>query len=715
MLEGEFRTRRRVAQVFLLTAAAFLILFFRIAYLQFIRGDELRNAALENRLRSVPIQPKRGVIYDRNGKELALSISAPSVGAFPMEIRESGYEQKIATLLAEILELPADEVLKKITAPQAYNYVQRKISIEKAQKIRSLGDQLPGIQIVDESHRFYPNGQLAAHILGFAGIDNQGLEGIEYVYDQELRGAPGRFVAERDAEGREIPGAVQEYLAPLDGNSIKLTIDEVIQHIAERELDQLMASPTSPRRASIIVADPKTGEILAMASRPTFDPNNFGSFPAEWRRNPAISDAFEPGSIFKIVTVAAALEEGVVKPQDRFYDPGYIKIGPDRIKCWRSGNPHGSQSFAEGVANSCNPVFVEVGLRLEEKEAGTFYRYIRSFGFGSPTGVDLNGEAGGILIPPENLKPINIGTISIGQGIAVTPIQMVQAMSAIANGGMLVKPHLVKEVLSPDGQVVKTIEPQPVRQVISKDTAQQVVELLEGVVKDGTGKSAQIPGYRIGGKTGTAQKPGKGGYQPGKYVSSFLGFGPVEDPQLVVLVVIDEPQGAYYGGVIAAPVFKKVMEDTLKYLNIPPTEEITPENTAASGEANVLVPELRGLAIGSAETALKALNLVPEVKGSGTVVLSQEPEGFSRVKAGTRVVMVTGQEAKESGQVTVPDVTGLRIPQVTEILEAMNLKILPEGSGWAVEQEPRPGTRMSAGSAVKVIFSERGSEEALSP
>ncbi|MCG0276992.1 MAG: stage V sporulation protein D [Thermanaeromonas sp.] len=672
----------------------------RLTWLQLVRGGDLQKKALQNRLAVVPVPAQRGIIYDRLRRELAINITSDYIGVFPPEVRDSGRQQEIAAKLAEILGQPQEEILEKITRPTGFEFIARRVDLEKARKIREL--KLPGIVVVPENRRYYPNGVLAAHVLGFAGIDNQGLEGLEAMYDKELSGVPGQIAREFDALGREIPQATHHYVPPQNGHSLVLTIDQTLQYIAERELDQLMHSSTKPRKASILIMNPHTGEILALASRPTFDPNRFSESPPEVWGNPVVRDAYEPGSTFKIITAAAALEEGVVKPEDKFYDPGYIQVGQDSIRCWAYPLAHGSQTFAEGVKNSCNPVFVSVALKLEEKRAGSFYDYIQGFGFGSPTGIDLTGEGTGILIPREELKPINIATIGIGQGIAVTPIQLAVAVAAVANGGKIVKPHLVKEILDSEGKVVRRIEPEVQRQIISPATAQVLRQLLEGVVSGGTGRNAYIPGYRVAGKTGTAQKPGPGGYQEGKYVASFIGFAPANDPQILALVIVDEPQGyPYYGGVVAAPIFQRVVADALRYLKIPPQYVETPKEEGE--KKSVEVPSLTGLSVQEAKAKLAALGLEARVEGEGGVVVAQIPKEGVMVPQGSKVILFLQGQGEEP---RVPDLTGLRIPEAAEVLEALGLKLWPEGSGQAGEQNPVPGTRVPRGTQVKVKFYE---------
>jgi stage V sporulation protein D (sporulation-specific penicillin-binding protein) len=347
--------RKRIAVLLLLIAGILFLLIFRLGWLQFVRGEELQQKALDNRLREVPVEAKRGVIYDRNNRELALSISADSIGVFPAEVKHSGRAEEIAEELAAILDMPSDRVFELITKNSSFVWIKRKIDFEVGPQIRKLN--LPGVEVIEESQRYYPNGTLAAHLLGFAGIDNQGLEGLEITHDDELKGKKGKILIEFDATHREIPEAVHKYISPEDGNSIVLTIDETIQYIVERELDNLIAE-TQAKSATVIVMDPKTGGILALANRPTYDPNKYSEYTQDTWRNIAVSNSYEPGSTFKIITTAASLEEAVATENDRFYDPGYIIVGDRRIRCWRSHNPHGSQTLLEGVQNSCNPVFV---------------------------------------------------------------------------------------------------------------------------------------------------------------------------------------------------------------------------------------------------------------------------------------------------------------------------------------------------------------------
>jgi len=698
--------RRRVVVVFLVALGIFFGLAIRVAYLQFIRGDELQQSALENRMRSVPVEARRGSIYDRNGNELVTSISVDSVYAYPSQIKNP---RATADKIAQVLDMDPEDVYKLITKKVAHVWIQRKVDFEKASKLKEM--ELEGIGFVEESRRHYPQGSLAAHVLGFTGVDNQGIVGLEKTYDEELKGKPGRIVIEYDAVGRKIPEALHGYIPPEQGNSLVLTIDQTIQYFVERELDKIV-SMYRPKNAVIIVMNPKTGEILAMGNRPTFDPADkpWKNYPQSvWDFNPAVWYCYEPGSTFKIVTMSAALEEGVVEEDDEFFDPGYIKVADRIIRCHKAGG-HGSQTFAEVVQNSCNPGFVEVGLKIGIEK---FYKYMRDFGFGKPTGIRLSGEAQGIVIPEDKVKEINLATMAIGQSVAVTPIQLITAASAVANNGVLLKPHLVKEIKDSNGKVLKRFEPEKVHRVISEETAQRVLNLLEGVVTRGTGRNAYVDGYRTGGKTGTAQVVGKGGYVKGKYVASFVGFAPINNPEVAVLVMVSEAHTSlYYGSWVAAPIFSALVKDILHYLKIPeqPSLEKPPDPYAPweheELKVEVTVPNVVNFPLEDAKRVIQGAGLDFETRGEGDIVYEQVPGGGARVLSGTTVILdlrpVSGQGAGE--RVTVPDLAGLTIKEAGGLLERLGLRLEPVGTGVAVKQDPPPESKVNKGAVIRVEF-----------
>lgn len=700
--------RKRIVALFLLATGFVFVLMVRLAWVQLVQGDALRKQALENRVQDLVVEAKRGSIYDRNGKELVTSVNADSVVCCPQQVVNP---RETARRIASVLEVDEKDVYRLLTLNVGSAYIKRRVELEKIQKLKAL--RLPGIYFVPESKRYYLKDNLAAHILGFVGDDNQGLTGLEATFDKELRGIPGRIVMERDAMGRQIPSAVHRYYQPLPGHNLILTIDENIQYFVERELDKIVDT-YHPKNAVIIVMDPRTGEILAMGNRPTFDPNRWSKYEqAVWDRTPAIWYNYEPGSTFKIVTLAAALEEGTVHPNDRFYCPGYIKVADRNIHCWLDGG-HGSQSLAEVVQNSCNPGFVRIGLSLG---VSRFYRYIEAFGFGRATGIDLPGEAAGIVIPQKEATELNLATMAIGQSIAVTPLQLLTAVCAVANGGVLMQPRLVKKVTSAEGRVLREYKPHPVQRVISEKTARQVCGLLERVVLEGTGRNAWVEGYRVGGKTGTAQVVGPtGGYVEGRYVASFVGFAPVDDPRVAILVVVTEPQGGvYFGAQVAAPSFAAVMRDVLHYLGIPekrglprpknPYEWVPPKEPA-----EVAVPRVVGLLLAEAVEKLRERNLNFVTRGQGNQVVSQVPEAGARVLEGVTVILQMRQapQTPGNGRVTVPDVTGMTIRQAGALLASSGLRMELEGSGLAFKQTPAPATQVERGAVVKVFFRPAG-------
>ena len=700
MAPGRTSMRRKMTIALILMLLAFLAVISRLFVIQFVQADELQEKAEDDRIRDLSVPASRGTIFDRNGNKLAISVTADSITASPPDVKKSEQQQEIAAFLARALDMDEQKVLEDITKNTMFSWVKRKVDFAASDSIKQA--QLPGIHVIGESRRYYPKGMLAANIIGYAGVDNQGLEGLELTLDAILRGQPGRIIGEYDANGHSLPQGHFEYVPPSDGYDVYLTIDENIQYFCERELDKLMISDSAPQSAGIIMMRPSTAEILAMAQRSSYDPNYFSSADLAAQRNIMVSDSYEPGSTFKIITASAALEEGTATLQSRYHDRGYIQIYDTKISCWRSYNPHGSQSFTEALQNSCNPALIEIGQSLEAKEKGLFYKYIRAFGFGAPTGVDLPGEANGIMQAENKVGPVGLATVCIGQGISVTPIQMISAVAAVANGGKLLKPQIVYEIK--DGEtLIEGFEPQQVRQVISAETAEILRGVLEEVVINGTGRQAYIEGYRVGGKTGTAQKPGPGGYMDGKYVASFVGMAPVNDPQVVCLVFVDEPvQGYHQGSVTAAPVFKAVMEDTMRYLGVVPqiTAKDEPKNLQ---NEQVQTPDLRGLDAEAAREVLTLLDLQTEFCGAGATVSSQIPAAFTMVDAGATVILT--MEGSSGELLVVPDLSGKRLSAAAQMLTALGLKISAEGTGGlAYEQEPQAGATIVAGGTVKVKF-----------
>ncbi|MFR6292044.1 MAG: penicillin-binding transpeptidase domain-containing protein, partial [Peptococcaceae bacterium] len=549
-----------------------------------------------------------------------------------------------------------------------------------------------GVYFLEESRRSYPKGSLASQIIGFAGIDNQGLNGIELQYDDTLLGSSGKFLLEYDGAGNEIPQATENYIPSEPGCDIYLTLDETIQYIIERELKKVVQEQDAPQ-ATAIVMDVKTGAVLGMANYPDYDPNDYGSADSSLWSNFAVNGLYEPGSTFKILTTAMVLEERVTNVNEGFYCAGYQYIGKLKMSCHKKIG-HGAESFTQGVANSCNPVFVEVSRRLGMSK---FYDYLKGFGMTEPTGIDLPGEADSLIVPEKSAVPYDLAAMSIGQANAFTPIQMITAISAVANGGKLMKPYIVDKIEDPDGNLVKQTEPEVVRQVISEDTAREVWAVLETVVSSGTGKQGQIEGYKVAGKTGTAEKVSAGGGYSSARVVSFAGFAPAENPQIACLVIVDDPIDAH-GGATAGPVFQKIMEDSLRYLEVPKDVTITP--TEAIEE--VAVPAMPDNNPMNAIEAIKAVGLTPIVETQGEVLYTFVPAEGTKVQKSGNVYLYCGPA--EGTQVVMPSLYGRTIKEVDRILSGLGLSGTMNGSGLCVGQSIEAGQVIEKGTALIVDF-----------
>ena len=686
MKELSYKVRLRIIILFTLLLIGGGVLIGRVAWIQLFRTSDYQELAIQQRLKNVKVEPNRGFIYDRSGADLAVSASADTVVAAPPDVENP---DQVAEKLAAILDGDREEIYDRLTRKAAAVYVARKIDEEEAAEIRELN--LSGIYFTEESRRFYPKDNLAAHILGFTGIDNQGLQGVELAYDSTLRGIPGRIAIESDAMGREIPEGISEYITPEDGNDLHLTTDYVLQYIAERELNRALQEHEA-QGGTIMMMDPTTGEILAIANEPSYNPNEFAEFsPRRWR-NRAISDSYEPGSTFKIVTAAAGLEEGVVRPNDKFHDPGYIEVAGQKLQCWKDGG-HGEQTFSEVVQNSCNPGFVQVGQRVGEE---SFYDYIDAFGFGEKTEVRMPGEAKGLIYNINDVGPVELGTMSFGHGISVTPMQLISAVSAVANNGQLLRPQIVKEIRKPSGELIEEKEPELVRQVISKDTAETLRKLLTGVVEEGSGEKAAVEGYNIGGKTGTAKH-----YQEELYDSSFIGLLPAEDPQLVTLVVLYGVSSyPYYGSQVAAPIFREVVSDAVRRLEISPIQKPKEEEEEVQ---QVEVPNVKNLTLFEAEEEIRDRGLEINLEGRGEEIVDQVPQPGAVVKEGSTVILFFSgfEEEKIKYQVTVPDLEGKTVEEAADLLGKLGLRFKWSGSGRIQNQRPVPGTTIDYGEYVE--------------
>ncbi|UVI32191.1 stage V sporulation protein D [Paenibacillus spongiae] len=636
--------RRRLFIALIVSILAFSLLAGRLGYVQLLTGEELTAKAEDSWRREIPFSAKRGEIWDRNGVRLAYNISSPTVMVIPAQIKDA---KATAAQLANVLGMTEEKVYSFVKKKQMIVNVQpggRKITTEKAQQVRDLN--LPGVIVAEDNKRYYPFGDFASHVLGIVGLDG-GLTGVEAKYNSFLEGINGNISFLSDAKGRVMPGSSDTYLKPKDGLNMQLTIDKQIQSIMERELDQAMVK-FQANNIIAIAMDPTNGEILGMASRPAFEPDKFrDAEPAVYNRILPIWMTYEPGSTFKIITLAAALEENKVNlKNEHFFDPGAVEVGGARLRCWKKGG-HGSQTFLEVVQNSCNPGFVALGNRLGKEK---LFSYIRDFGFGTKTGIDLGGEENGILFKLKQVGPVELATTAFGQGVSVTPIQQITAVSAAINGGTLYKPHVAKSWINPEtGETVETIQPEAVRQVISEKTSQQVREALESVVARGTGKNAFIDGYRVGGKTGTAQKVINGRYSPNEHIVSFVGFAPADDPKIVVYVAVDNPQGIQFGGVVAAPIVQNILADSLPYMGIAPrAKQIEREYKYGDNAPRiVVVPNLVGKTVSDIYEDMN-MNFNLTSAGSGNTVIRQAPAAGTRVERGSTIRIYLAKEDDES-------------------------------------------------------------------
>jgi cell division protein FtsI (penicillin-binding protein 3) len=635
----------RVIFISFLLFFCFVLIVGRMFQLQVLKKEQLYKLAAQQQYIQIPLVPKRGVIYDRKENELAVSIEVDSVYADPKQI--VGVE-KTAKDLASILQLDRNELREKLKSRRSFEWIQRKISPKESEEIKAL--RLPGIHLLKENRRFYPNTQLAAHVIGFVGLDSKGLEGTEFQYDGLLNGDNHAWMMSRDALGRELVLEDSPLQKGDHYSNIVLTIDKPIQHVTETELSRAVQR-WGAKGGIAIAMEPKTGKILAMASCPLFNPNEFYQYRARSWRNRAISDVFEPGSLFKAFLAAAALEEGVVRPTDPFFcENGSYKVYDRTI---HDQTRHGWLTFQQILKYSSNIGASKVGEKMGKER---LYKYICTFGFGEKTKIGLPGEGKGIVYHPRYWPPVVLNTISFGQGIAVTGIQLVTALSAIANGGVLMKPIIVERITNEKGEIVQSFQPETVRRVISEETARKVSVLLKMTTeKGGTGEEAVPSGYEVAGKTGTAQKVEtfSGGYSEDRYNCGFMGFAPVVDPQIALLIMIDEPQGNIAGGVVAAPVFKAIMEKVLPYLNVHPkgtlmvkstsdffSSEETPETEplidqvkVGKGVEKMVMPDLTGLPKRKALSRVEGKGLIIKVSGNGRVV-EQTPKAGAIVEKG---------------------------------------------------------------------------------
>lgn len=721
------RVKKRIMCFMLVFCSVLVLLAGRVAWLQTVDGAYLKKAATQQQTRDNIITSKRGTIYDRNNKELAVSASVEMVTVSPKEIERAKSSELVAQKLAEILSLSYDDVYKKVTKKSSYEIIKRKVESAQTEQIRALKadkdtkEAFAGVNLEEDTKRYYPNGNFASHVLGFTGTDNQGLYGIEKAYDDELSGVSGRVISVKNAVGVDMPYKYEQKFDSQDGLNVVLTIDETIQHFAEKHLEQAYIENKPEKGAFALVVAPKTGEVLAMATKPDFDLNApfeitdsevleaIAALPQDeqskaksdelmklWK-NKVVTDTYEPGSVFKILTYAMALEEGVASLDDTFNCTGALKVGPHTIHCWKTAG-HGPETLKEGLQNSCNPVLMELGRRLG---VDTFCRYFRAFGMDMRTGFDIVGESQGVFFKQSDMHEAELATSSFGQGFQVTPLQLAAAISGIVNGGTLVRPHIVKALTDENGAVVKSYDAEPVRRIVSEETSEIMRGFIENVVTNGTGKGAKIEGYRIGGKTGTSEKQPRGN---GKYIASFVGIAPMNDPEILCIVAIDEPTGSMYqGSQIAAPVVRNILEDTLRYMGV---EKQLEGDELTAMQSNV--PEVRGLSLSEARKQTESEGFAVKVVGEGETVVQQLPKPGASLSRGSTVILY--MDNSEVMKVKVPNVVGMSHADAVRTIEAagLNIEILGgadnTGRSPASKQDPAAGKEVNPATTVRVEF-----------
>ena len=714
--------RKRMVLALWFITAVFALLIIRLSYIMLVKRDEYSSRAEDQWTSEVRIDARRGRILDRNGNELAISANVYRIDFDLNSIRQ--YLKKnekttddIAPLIAEAVDMDISKVKDKLETKLANGKdagsatLMRRIAKNLADKVKELNIQ--GVIVSPDTQRYYPEGQFLSHVLGSTNSDGQGLTGVELQYNEYLSGVPGLRITELDRNSEALNYTISNFTAPIDGKDVTLTIDKNLQAIAEKVAEKGLVD-NKAKRVSILVMNPQNGEVLAMVNEPDFDPNNpfdgyedfIGETDAEklqkmWR-NSLVNDTFEPGSIFKVVTMSTAIEEGLVSESDTFDCGGSLQVGPHTIHCWkRSG--HGSQILPEILQNSCNVGFMKLGEKIGAEK---LVEYIKKFGFGQVSGIDLPGEARGIIKSAKNMNDADLATISFGQTNTVNAVQFMTAYNAIINGGTLIQPHVMKSISHVDSNgntvIDEDFEPEIKENVISEETAATLRDYLERTVNQGGSNKVYTEGYHIGAKTGTAQKvnPLTGSYESGKYISSMAGFATVEDPQITIFISIDEPSnGAYYAGVVAAPLGKILLEDIFNYLD---SEFSQDENLILK---DIVIPELRGLSVSEVKSLLKEYNLECTIEGEGETITNMQPYPGYTIKEGSTINLYTNENETYNKDVIMPDVRGHSKESAVELLDSLGIKYTLQGDGVVINQNIPSGELVSEGTTVKLTLS----------
>lgn len=708
----------------------FLALIIRIGWLQFVDASWLQEKVYKQQTINEIISPKRGNIYDSTGKALAISASVDTISINPSKIT-SDKKELVAKGLSDIFALDYNETLAKVNSTSQVETIIKKVENDKVEQLKtwmSNNKVSTGINIDEDTKRYYPYSTLASSLIGFCGTDNQGLTGVEYAWNSVLTGTSGKIVSSKDAKKEEIPDSEQTYIAPENGSDVTLTIDFNIQSVVEKYLKQAVENNNCEKGGNAIVMDPTTGDILAMASYPNynlntpFTPNEsissgWSSLSSEdkssklnsmWQ-NRSISETYEPGSVFKIITASIGLEEGFTKTDTTgdYYCSGVETVLGQPIKCWRSNNPHLSQTLRMAFCNSCNPAFIQLGKRIG---ADTFYKYCDAYGLFGKTGISLSGESkSGIFTQQEKVGAVELATMSFGQRFTITPLQMITAASAAANDGYLMQPRIVKEVTNSDTNEVTTIDPVTVRQVISSETSAKVRSLMESDVTIGTGKNASVKGYSIGGKTGTSEPIASQKEEQG-YVASFLAISPVENAKVVLLVTLYKPKtdsNHYQGGQIAAPVASQILSEILPYLGIESDED---SSSTDNNSASIKVPDLTGKTVAEAKSILDGANLtskftITENESTATIT-DQVPKAGTLLNKDSIVMLYTAENQSKKTSSVVPDLKGMSLAQAKAALNKVNLNINVSGNGIVFTQDYLKNTSVDAGTVINVTLKE---------
>lgn len=726
MKKKKFKDRaliqKRLTLVVWTIVVVFFILILRLSYIMIVKRDEYSSRAEEQWTSEVSIDARRGRILDRNGVELAVSANVYRVDFDLNSVRQylknnSLTNADIAGKIADAVGMEENKVMEKLETKLASGAnagsatLIRRIEKESADKVNNLN--IDGVIVSPDTKRYYPKGEFLAHVLGSTNVDGQGLTGVELQYNEYLSGVPGVRISEIERNEENLSYTISNFTEPIDGKDVTLTTDSKIQAITEKVAEKGLVD-NQAKRVSIMVMNPNNGEILAMVNKPDFDPNNafdgFEDFSGEtdgeklqkmWR-NSLVNDTFEPGSIFKVVTMVTALEEGIASESDTFECGGSLQVGSHTIKCWKTSG-HGSQILPQILQNSCNVGFMKLGEKIGKE---TLNEYIKKLGFGKTTGIDLPGEASGIVKKTESITESDLATISFGQTNTVTAIQYMQAFNALANGGSLIQPHILKEVSHYDNTGTKivdeTFEPVISKNVLSAKSTATLRDYLERTVNEGGSNKSYIEGYHIGGKTGTAQKVNSvtGGYESGKYISSMAAMAPIDSPEITAFISIDEPSnGAYYAGVVTAPLMKILLTDIFNYMD----SEFSEDYNAVARD--ILIPEIRGKSIEEAKKILKDVNLEYNIEGSGESVTNTQPYPGYTVKEGTKITIYTG-DAVDNNKVSMPDLTGFSVTSAEDVLDNLGIKYILEGDGFVIDQSIPAGEVITTGSNVRLTLSD---------